>query len=87
MYNITFSINIEVCGQFIYELSYFLISILLKLALTVVKGVFCDVNCVKCKFQSSDTLKSSNANIKAKIINSNFQHLLYYNSERKYFKH
>ena len=27
----------------------FVISILLKLALTVVKGVFCDVNCVKCK--------------------------------------
>ena len=46
MYNITCSINIEVCGQFIYE---FLISILLKLVLTVVKDVFCDVNCVKCK--------------------------------------
>ena len=26
----------------------FVISILLKLALTVVKDVFCDVNCVKC---------------------------------------
>ena len=27
----------------------FIISILLKLALTIVKDVFCDVNCVKCK--------------------------------------
>ena len=27
----------------------FVISILLKLALTVVKDVFCDVICVKCK--------------------------------------
>ena len=27
----------------------FVISILLKLALTVVKDVFCDANCVKCK--------------------------------------
>ena len=36
MYNITFSINIEVCGQFMN----FVISILLKLALTVVKDVF-----------------------------------------------
>ena len=27
----------------------FVISILLKLALTVVKDVFCDVKCVKCK--------------------------------------
>ena len=27
----------------------FVISILLKLALTVVKGVLCDVNCVKCE--------------------------------------
>ena len=43
----------------------FAISVLLKLALTVVKDVFCDANCVKCKknvlyyasFQSSDTLK------------------------------
>ena len=44
MYNITFSINIEVFGHF-YE---FVISILLnKLALTVVKDVFCDVNCLK----------------------------------------
>ena len=42
----TFSINKEVCGQFIYD---FFISILLKLALTVVKDVFCDVNCMKCK--------------------------------------
>ena len=46
MYIITFSINIEVCGQFIYEI---FVSILLKLALTVVKDLFCDVNCVKCK--------------------------------------
>ena len=46
MYNITFSINIEVCDQFIYE---FVISILLKLALTLLKDVFCDINCVKCK--------------------------------------
>ena len=45
-YNITISINIDICGQFIYE---FVISIVLKLALTVVKGVFRDVNCVKCK--------------------------------------
>ena len=44
----------------------FAISILLKLALTVVNDVFCGVNCVKCKkcmvyvsFQSSDTLKFS----------------------------
>ena len=45
----------------------FVISILLKIALTVVKDVFCDVHCVKCKnsvwyfasFQSSDTLKSA----------------------------
>ena len=48
MYNITFSINIEVCGQFIYDV-YYIISFLLKLALTAVKGVFRDVNCVKCK--------------------------------------
>ena len=27
----------------------YVISILLKIALTVVKDVFCDVNCVKCK--------------------------------------
>ena len=61
MYNITFSINTEVCGQFIYEFCFYM---LLKLALTVVTNVFCDVNCVKCKkyyasFQFSDTLKSS----------------------------
>ena len=46
MYNITFSINIEVCGQFIYEFCYFFS---LEIALTVVKDAFCDVNCVKCK--------------------------------------
>ena len=71
----------------------FVISILLKLALTVVKDVFCDVNCVKCKkymvlcsFQSSDTLVLK-ANLKAKIMNAYYQHLLYYKSERKYLKH
>ena len=46
MYNITLSVGIEVCGQFVM---IFAISILLKLALTVVNDVFCDVNCVKCK--------------------------------------
>ena len=46
MYNITFSINIEVCGHFFYD---FFVSILLKLALTEVKELFCDVDCVKCK--------------------------------------
>ena len=47
MYNVTFSINIEVCGQVIFM--SFVVFILLKLALTVVKGVFCVDNCVKCK--------------------------------------
>ena len=46
MYNITISINIEVCGRLFMN---FVISIILTLALTVVKDVFCDVNCVKCK--------------------------------------
>ena len=46
MYNITFPINIEVCGQFIYDFYYFHS---LEIALTAVKDVFCDVNCVKCK--------------------------------------
>ena len=72
----------------------FIISIFLKLALTVVKGVFYNVNCVKCKtfmvlcFISvkchSKVLK---VNRKAKIMNAYFQHLLYYKSERKDFKH
>ena len=46
MYNITFSINVEVCGHLFMNIA---ISIHLKLALTVVKDAFCDVNCVKCK--------------------------------------
>ena len=45
MYNITFPINIEVCGQFIYDFYYFFS---LEMVFTV-KDVFCDVNCVKCK--------------------------------------
>ena len=62
MYNIPFPINIKVCDQFIMN---FAISIILKLALTVVKDVFCEVNCVKCKmcmvlyFISVNTLNSS----------------------------
>ena len=46
MYDIKFSINIEVCGHFFYEFCYFQS---LELALTVVKDVFCGINCVKCK--------------------------------------
>ena len=46
MHNNTFSINIEVCGLYIMN---FVISIFLKLALTVVKDAFCDVGDMKCK--------------------------------------
>ena len=42
MYNITLSINIEVSSVNLYM--SFVISIFLKLAITVVKDVFCDVN-------------------------------------------
>ena len=72
----------------------YVISILLKLALTVVKDVFCDVNCVKCKkcmvlclISVKWHIKVLNANLKANIINAYFQHLLYYKSERKDLKH
>ena len=66
------------------------ISILLKLALTVVKDVFGDVNYVKCKtcmllcfISVKWHIKVLKANPKAKIINAYFQHLLYYKSELK----
>ena len=67
----------------------------MKFAFTVVKDVFYDVNCVKCKkcmvlclLQSSDTLlKVLKANLKAKIMNAYFQCILYYKSERKDLKH
>ena len=59
----------------------FVISILLKSALTVVKDVFRDFNCVKCKkwmvicYFSQVTHK---ANLKANKMNAYFQHLLFY---------
>ena len=72
----------------------FVISILLKIALTVVKDVFCDVNCVKCKkcmvvclISVRCIIKVLKANLKAKIMNAYFQHILYYKSERKDLKH
>ena len=72
----------------------FVISILLKLALTVVKDVFCDVNCVKCKkcmvvcfISVKWHIKVLKANLKTKIMDAYFQHLLYYKSERKDVKH
>ena len=72
----------------------FVISILLKLALTVVKDVFCDVNCVKCKrcmelcfISVKWHIKVLKANIKANIMIAYFQHHLYYRSERKDLKH
>ena len=72
----------------------FVISILLKLALTVVNDVFCDVNCVECEkcmvvcFNSFNWhIKVLKANLKTKIMNAYFQHLLYYKSEREGFKH
>ena len=37
----------------------FAISILLKLALTVVNDIFCDVNCVKCKKVYGSLLQKS----------------------------
>ena len=46
MYNITFSINIEVCGQFIYAFCYFRY---LEISINCGLGLFFDVNCVKCK--------------------------------------
>ena len=67
----------------------FVISYCLKLALTVVKGVVCDVDCVKHKmgiivcFISVE--RYIKVNLKAKLMNAYFQHLLYYKSERKYF--
>ena len=63
----------------------FVISILLKLALTVVKDVFWDVNCVKCKKYMVLCLIQSVliANLKAKTMNTYLQQLLYYKSERK----
>ena len=86
MYKITFSINIEVSGQFIYDFFF----ILLKLALTVVKDVFCEVNCVKCKkcmvlcfISVKWHIKVPKAYLKAKIMNTYFQHHLYYKSKRK----
>ena len=67
------------------------ISILLKLALTLDKDVFCNVNCVKCEkcmvlcvISVKWHIKVLKANLKAKIINAYFKHLLYYKSERKY---
>ena len=66
------------------------ISILLRLELTVVKNVFCDVNCVKCKNVYGSMLHFSQVRktiLKTKIMNAYFQHLLYYNSERKDLKH
>ena len=73
----------------------FVISILLKLALTVVKGVICDVICVKCKKKYTVVsfisvkwhIKVRKANPKTKILNAYFQHILYYKSERKDLKH
>ena len=72
----------------------FVISILLKLALTVVKDVFCYVNCVKCKkcmvvcfISITLHIKVLKANLKTEIMNAYFQHLLYYKSERKDLKH
>ena len=72
----------------------FAIYILLKLALTVVKDVFCDVNCVKCKkcmvvcfISVKRHIKVLKANLKTKILNAYFQDLLYYKSERKDLKH
>ena len=72
----------------------FVISILLKLALTVVKDVFCDVNYVKCKkcivvcfISVKWHIKVLKANLKTKIMNAYFQHLLCYKSERKDLKH
>ena len=71
----------------------FVFSILLKLALTVVKDVFCDVNCVKCKkcmvvcfISVKRHPEVRKANPKTKIMNAYFQHLLYYKSERKVLK-
>ena len=72
----------------------FVISILLKLALTVVKDVFYDVNCVKCKkcmvvcfISVKWHIKVLKANLKTVIMNAYFQHLLYYKSERKDVNH
>ena len=42
----------------------FVISILLKLALTLVKDVFCDVNCVKCKKVYDSLLHFSQVTLK-----------------------
>ena len=60
----------------------FVISILLKLALTVVKDVFCDGKKLYGSFK-----RHIKANPKTKIMNAYFQHLLYYRSERKDLKH
>ena len=53
----------------------FVISILLKLALTVVKDLFCDVNCLKCKkcmviclISAKWYIKVLNANLKANTL-------------------
>ena len=68
----------------------FVISIFLKLALTVVKDVFCGVNFVKCKtcmvlcfISVKWYIKVFKANLKENIMNAYFQHFLYNKSERK----
>ena len=68
----------------------FVISILLKLALTLVEYVFRDVDCVKCKqgmvlcfILVKRHIKVLKASLKAKMMNAYFQQLLYYKSERK----
>ena len=71
MYSITFSINIQVCGQFIYELCYFHsleISInLLWLRMYFVMSTELNVKRLwyNASFQSSDK-----ANLKAKLMNA-----------------
>ena len=78
----------------VYLFMKFVISNHLKLALIVVMDVFCDVDCVKYKmcmvldFISDDChIEVFKVNIKAKIMNAYFQHLLYYKSKRKDLKH
>ena len=92
MYSITFSINKRSVVNLFMN---FVISIFLKLALTVVKDVhvFCNVNSVKCKtcmvlcfISGKYHIKVRKASLKAKIMNAYFQHLLYYKSERKKLK-
>ena len=69
----------------------FVISILLKLALPVVKDVFRDVNRVKCNKKLDDSMLhfsqmthlSPPSKSKGKNVNAYFQHLLFYKSIKR----